>query len=67
MKELRQIVFAEAKHQLQLNLDLLKMLQGNTPLETIAAVREEWVEPLARLVGEQESGRRIAKPNPAVS
>ena len=53
MQNLRQVVLAEAKHQLALNLDLLNMLRDDVPEEI--RVREEWVEPLKRLIEELES------------
>jgi hypothetical protein len=55
MQNLRQVVLAEAKHQLALNLDLLNMLRDDVPEEIRVAVREEWVEPLKRLIEELES------------
>ena len=55
MQNLRQVVLAEAKHQLALNLDLLNMLRDDVPEEIRVAVREVWVEPLKRLIEELES------------
>jgi hypothetical protein len=34
--------------ELTMNLSLLDMLKGNTPLEDLANLREAWVEPLER-------------------
>jgi hypothetical protein len=36
-----------------MNLSLLEMHKGNTFLEDLANLREQWVEPLERLVREQ--------------
>ena len=63
MQNLHRDILAEAKYQLALNLDLVNLLQGNTPLEMLAAVREEWVEPLERLIQVLESRRS----NPRIS
>ncbi len=32
------------------------MFAGNTPLEDLANLREQWVKPYARLIGELEEG-----------
>jgi hypothetical protein len=37
-----------------MNLSLLEMLTGNTPLEDLANFREEWIEPLKDLVRKLE-------------
>ncbi len=43
-------VLNQAKIELRMNLSLLGMLKGNTPLEDFANLRERWVEMLKRLV-----------------
>ena len=35
-----------------MNLSLLEMLKGNTPLESLADLRDRWVEPLEVLIKE---------------
>jgi len=52
LSDIKQLTLEEAKTQLRMNLSLIEMLKGNTPIETIALFREHWVEPLERLVKE---------------
>jgi len=54
--ELRAEVLKQAKIELRMNLSLLEMLKGNTPLEDLANLREQWVKPLERLVHEIQRG-----------
>jgi hypothetical protein len=54
--DLRSEVLKQAKIELRMNLSLLEMLKGNTPLEDLANLRERWVEPLERLVHEIQRG-----------
>ena len=53
--DLRSEVLKQAKTELQMNLSLLEMLKGNTPLEDLANLRERWVEPLDCLIKRLES------------
>lgn len=48
----------KARTQLKMNLSLLEMLKGNTPLEDLAIFREQWVEPLVVLLRELENNPR---------
>ena len=48
--ELRAEVLKQAKIELRMNLSLIEMLKGNTPLEDLANLREEWIEPLECLI-----------------
>ena len=43
--ELKTMVLEEARTQLKMNRSLLEMLEDSTPLEDLARLREEWVEP----------------------
>lgn len=52
--DLKSEVLKQAKIELRMNLSLLEMLKGNTPLEDLANLREKWVEPLQRLLRELE-------------
>ena len=62
MPDMKTLVLEEAKTQLKMNRSLLEMLKGNTPLEDLAKLRDEWVEPLEDLVRELESERLVAPP-----
>jgi hypothetical protein len=53
--ELRSEVLKQAKIELRMNLSLLEMLKGNTPLKDLANLRERWVEPLDCLIKRLES------------
>lgn len=53
--ELRGEILKQAKIELKMNLSLLEMLKGNTELEDIANLREQWVEPLERLIQDLEN------------
>ena len=55
LRELRAKVLKQAKSELKMNLSLIEMLKGNTPLEDLANLREAWVEPLIKVVSELES------------
>ncbi|MGB2958232.1 MAG: hypothetical protein WBD30_05055 [Bacteroidota bacterium] len=57
--ELEEMVLEEAKTQLKMNQSMLEMLKGNTPLEDLARLRDEWVAPLEDLVRELESERAV--------
>ena len=48
--ELKAEVLRQAKIELQMNRSLLEMLKGNTPLESLADLREKWVEPYEGLI-----------------
>lgn len=50
--EFRFEVLKQAKIELRMNLSLLEMLKGNTPLEMLADLREQWVEPLESPIDE---------------
>jgi hypothetical protein len=52
MSDIKQLTLEEAKNQLRMNLSLIEMLKGNTPIEIIAMFREKWVEPLEELIEE---------------
>ena len=52
--ELRAELLEQAKIELRMNLSLIEMLKGNTPLEDLANLREEWIGPLRELVKELE-------------
>jgi hypothetical protein len=39
-----------------MNLSLLEMPKGNTSLEDLANLREEWVEQLERVIAELQRG-----------
>ena len=54
--DLRSEVLKQAKIELRMNLSLLEMLKGNTSLEDLANLREQWVKPLERLVHEIQRG-----------
>jgi hypothetical protein len=60
--DIKSLTLEEAKHQLKMNLSILEMLKENTPLDALASIREDWVEPLERLIAEltkgQEDGNR---------
>jgi hypothetical protein len=45
-------VLNQAKIELRMNHSLLEMLKGNTPLADLANLREQWVEPLEKLIKE---------------
>jgi len=45
-------VLKQARIELKMNLSLLEMLKGNTPLESLADLRDRWVEPLEVLIKE---------------
>jgi hypothetical protein len=53
--ELKSEVLKQAKIELWMNLSLLEMLKGNTPLEDMANLREQWVEPFERIIEELRS------------
>ena len=57
--ELEEMVLEEAKTQLKMNQSMLEILKGNTPLEDLARLRDEWVAPLEDLVRELESERAV--------
>jgi hypothetical protein len=40
----------QAKIELRMNLSLLEMLKGNTNLEDLANLREQWIEPLEEII-----------------
>lgn len=50
--ELKTMVLEETKTQLKMNRSMLEMLEDNTPLEDLARLRDEWVDPLERLAKE---------------
>jgi hypothetical protein len=53
--ELKAEVLKQAKLELKMNLSLIEMLKGNTLLEDLANLREEWIEPLQELIHDIES------------
>ena len=44
----------QAKIELKMNLSLLEMRKGNTSIEDLANLKEEWVDPLRELIKELE-------------
>ena len=52
--ELKGDVLKQAKLELKMSLSLLEMLKGNTQLQDLAKFRQEWNEPLERLIKELE-------------
>jgi hypothetical protein len=58
---LREKVLSEARITLNMNLSLLEMLKGNTPVEDIAKFRDEWAEPYERLVSELKGVELLKK------
>jgi hypothetical protein len=60
--ELRAEVLKQAKLELKMNLSLIEMLKGNTPLEDLANLRKEWIEPLQGVIDELERQETVMKP-----
>jgi hypothetical protein len=53
---------ADAKLRLKMNRSMIEMLLDNTPPDSIAKLRREWVEPWEETVREMERTNPGAKP-----
>jgi hypothetical protein len=65
--DLRSEVLKQARVELRMNLSLLEMLRGNTSLEDLATLREEWVEPLQELIRQLQVESTVNQERPSVN